>query len=147
MQQSIALIGLCLVLSAPAQLASSDTSAREQAVRTFFRLREQMLGERGSPADVDALLALFAPGASYEHPAAGVRMTLDEARRGMLAHLGEGREVQLIIVRVLRGTTFVAVETTLAYNVQRDGKEQHINRSGIALFEFQGARISRVAEY
>ena len=144
---SLPLLALLLALGAPIRPSTYEVPAHEGTVRRFLQLRERMLGERSTPADVDALLALFTPAAVYEHPVAHVRMTLPEARSGLLAHLAEGRDVRLTVTRVHVGGTFVVVETTLAYTVVVDHKEQRIDRAGVAVFEFDGSLISRVAEY
>lgn len=80
-------------------------------------------------------------------PPDSVVMTLDEARRGMIAHLKEGRGAKITIRRFFRNSNFTTAETTLHYFVPDDGGQlKEINRNGVAIFEFQAGQIVRVAE-
>jgi hypothetical protein len=75
-------------------------------------------------------------------------MTLDEAKRGMIAHLKEGRDARITIRRFFHNLNFTIVETTLHYFVPDDsGHWTEINRNGVAIFELEAGRIARLAEY
>ena len=117
--------------------------AQKDAVARFYELREKTLDQRGTPEDVDRLLALLTDDAKYEHPMAGIVMTKEQARSGILAHLREGADARYRLRRARFGKSFAVVELTLEYTVE--GK--HVARNGVAMFEFSGNRISRVAEY
>ncbi len=131
-----------------ASLPAAQTHTDETVIRKFFKLREQLLDERGSSSKVDELLSMFEDGGHYEHPAASVIMTLDEARSGMLAHLREGRGATITIKRIFQGSNFSIVETTLHYSMPDDsGTLKKIERNGVAIFEMKGDRIVRIAEY
>jgi ketosteroid isomerase-like protein len=132
-----------LILAALVCTASTSASPRKDVLAKFYELRARMLGELGTEADVDALLNLLTPDASYEHPAFGVKMTKVEARAGMLAHLREGKNVRFSVHSVRFGEGFAVVEVTLHYTV----KGTPIERPGVGIFEFKDNRISRVAEY
>ena len=122
-------------------LMASD--AQKNAVARFYELRERTLDRRGTPQDVDRLLALLTDDAKYEHPMAGIVMTKEQARSGILAHLREGSDASYRLRRARFGKSFAVVEMTLEYTV--GGK--HVSRNGVAMFEFSGNKISRVAEY
>lgn len=130
---------LAALLACPALAADPH----KQAVASFYELRERTLDERGTPADVERLLALMADAVRYEHPKPGVAMTRAEVRAGMLAHLNEGKGAKYQLKRARFGKDFAVVEVTLDYTV--DGKR--VVQNGAALFEFRGNKISRVAEY
>lgn len=124
------------------------TGSDETLLRKFFLLREQLLDQRGTSAKVDELLSLFADGGHYEHPAASVTMTIDEARSGMTAHLREGRDATITIKRIFHGSNFSVAETTLRYSMPDEaGTMKSIERNGVAIFEMKDDRIVRVAEY
>jgi ketosteroid isomerase-like protein len=128
--------------------AERQTPSDETLIRKFFQLREQLLDQRGTSAKVDELLSLFAHDGHYEHPAASVTMTTDEARNGMLAHLREGRDATMTIKRILHGSNFLVAETTLRYSMPDEaGTMKSIERNGVAIFEMKGDQIVRVAEY
>jgi hypothetical protein len=132
----------------PTSRIEPGTQSDETLTRKFFQLREQLLDQRGTSAKVDELLSLFADGGQYEHPAASVTMTLDEARSGMLAHLGEGRDASITIKRIFHGSNFSVAETTLRYSMPDEaGAMKKIERNGVAIFETKNDRIVRVAEY
>ena len=118
-------------------------SPQKDAIAAFYEYRTHMLGQQGTAADVDGLLTLFADQAKYEHPQFGVVMNKEEARRGMLAHLREGTDVAFHVHRIRESKDFAVAEVTFRYVV--DHKE--IVRTGVAIFEFQGDKLSRVAEY
>ena len=115
----------------------------KDAVVRFFELREKTLDQRGTPADVDRLLALLSDTVIYEHPNAGVVMNKDQARAGMLAHLNEGKDATYTLRHARFGKDFAVVEMTLDYTVE--GKE--MKRTGVFVFEFSGSKISRLAAY
>ena len=139
----------CIVLFAITGVGCTDGQEQGDGIaRKFFELREQTLDERGTPAQVEQILALFKDTGRYEHPAFSVVMTLDEARRGMIAHLKEGRDAKITIRRFFHNSNFTVAETTLHYFLPDDsGQLKEINRNSVAIFEFQAGRIVRVAEY
>ena len=150
-----ALICLLLVASAilnsaqtqPVRLASPKTStsaaSMRQIVEKFYRLRERTLDERGTKDDVEKLIALLAPAASYEHPVPNVRMTVAQAREGLTAHLNEGKRAKITLGPIRTGSNFAVVEVDLQYEVAG----RPIAKRGITVFEFTRGKISRVAEY
>jgi hypothetical protein len=142
-------LAVCIVLFAITGVDCTDGRELGDGIaRKFFELREQTLDQRGTPAQVEQILALFSDTGRYEHPAFSVVMTLDEAKRGMLAHLKEGRDAKIIIHRLFHNSNFTIAETTLHYFVPDDsGQLKEINRNGVAIFELQAGRIVRVAEY
>src|SRR5437868_15475187 len=84
----IAFCVLLMIVSAAAA-ARKGPDAKGTILR-FYELRERTLDQRGTKQDVEQLLALFAPGGSYERPGAGVVMNAEQARSGLLAHRVEG---------------------------------------------------------
>ena len=91
-------IAFCIVLFGTTGVGCTDGQEQGDGIaRKFFALREQTLDERGTPTQVEQILALFKDTGRYEHPAFSVVMTLDEARRGMIAHLKEGRDAKITI--------------------------------------------------
>ena len=131
-----------LVLIVSAAGARKGPDAKGTIVR-FYELRERTLDQRGTKQDVEQLLALFAPGGSYEHPGAGVVMNVEQARSGLLAHLGEGSNADFHFNQARVNEDFAVVEVTLRYTVE--GKL--VNRRGVAVFEFKKGKIARLAEY
>jgi hypothetical protein len=123
--------------------AFASASPQKDAVIRFYELRERTLDQRGTTRDVDGLLSLLTDQARFEHPTASVTMTKAQARSGMLAHLREGRNAKYTLRHARFANDFAVVEFVLEYTVE--GKE--IARAGVATFEFNGGKISRVAEY
>jgi len=140
---------LLIILSATTGVGCIDGQEQGNGIaRKFFELREQTLDQRGTPAQVAQILALSNDTGRYEHPAFSIVMTLDEARRGMIAHLKEGHDAKITIRRFFHSSNFTVAETTLHYFVPDDsGQLKEINRNGAAIFEFRAGRITRVAEY
>lgn len=121
----------------------ASASPQKDAVVRFYELREKTLDQRGTTQDVDGLLSLLTDEARFEHPVASVVMTKAQARTGMLAHLREGKNAKYLLRRARFANDFAVVEFVLEYTVE--GKK--IARNGVAMFEFRGAKISRVVEY
>jgi hypothetical protein len=143
-------ITLCLVLffSFGAVVGEAQSSRDDALVKRFFKLREQVLDQRGTAASVNELLSLFNSGGHYEHPAASVVMTLNEAKSGMLAHLGEGRDAKITIHKIFHGSNFSVAETTLHYLItDGSGQLKAVERHGTAIFEIEAGKIRRLAEY
>jgi hypothetical protein len=123
--------------------STASASAQKDAIAKFYELRARMLDQRGTEADVDRLLELFKDTAKYEHPQFKVSMSKAEARHGMLSHLREGRDVVFKVHRLRESKAFAIAEITFSYTVN----DKEIVRTGVAIFEFQGHRFTRVAEY
>ena len=121
----------------------ASASPQKDVVIRFYELREKTLDQRGTTQDVDGLLSLLTDRVKFEHPTASVTMTKAEARSGMLAHLREGRNAKYTLRRARFANDFAVVEFVLEYTVE--GKK--IAHAGVATFEFNGGKISRVAEY
>jgi hypothetical protein len=135
---------LSVLIAALAALPTfASASPQKDAVIRFYELRERTLDQRGTTRDVDGLLSLLTDQARFEHPTASVTMTKAQARSGMLAHLREGRNAKYTLRHARFANDFAVVEFVLEYTVE--GKE--IARAGVATFEFNGGKISRVAEY
>jgi hypothetical protein len=142
------MISLLLASASGVTRADTPAASRRAAVERFFHLREQMLDQRGTTADVDELLKLLADKAIYEHPAFKVSMTKADARRGMVAHLKESRDVKITIRQLLVGTDFAVAETTMrSIAADKPSDSTPTDRIGVAVFQFEGERIVRVAEY
>ena len=142
------LIGMLLLAIGSACNAGGQAAGDDSTVRKFFALREQTLDQRGAPAQVEQIIALFKTGGHYEHPAASITMSLDEARSGMRAHLKEGRDAKITIHKIHHGANLIVAETTLRYSVaDASGELKKIERNGVAIFELEGGKIVRIAEY
>lgn len=132
-----------LIVTVAAWPILAAASSQKDAVVRFYELREKTLDQRGTTQDVDGLLALLTDEAKFEHPVASVVMTKAQTRSGMLAHLREGKNAKYVLRRARFANDFAVVEFVLEYTVE--GKR--IARNGVAMFEFSGGKISRVAEY
>ena len=78
-------VAICMLVFAIVSgcVTEAPAAGDEVLVRKFFELREQMLDQRGTPAQVEQILSLFKDGGQYEHPAFPVILTLDEAKSGL----------------------------------------------------------------
>jgi hypothetical protein len=114
-----------------------------KSVRSFYQIRERTLDERGTEKDVLQLLEMMADDIVYEHPAANAKLTKEQVRGGMMAHLKEGKNAAFSLLNLKEGKNFVMVELSLQYEVE--GKL--IKRRGVSIFEFAKNKIQRVAEY
>ena len=121
----------------------SVANPQKDTVLRFYELREKTLDQRGTKAALDELVSLLTDDVKFEHPVASVTMTKAQARSGMLAHLREGKNATYTLRRARFVNDFAVVEFVLEYTV--DGKQ--VSRAGVAMFEFKGNKISRLAEY
>jgi hypothetical protein len=118
-------------------------SPQKDVIAKFYELRTRLLDQHGTQADIDGVLALFADTGKYEHPQFKASMSKTMMRRGMLSHMREGKEVTFKVHRIQEAATFAIAEVDFSFIV--DGKK--ISRTGVAIFEFQGNKLIRVAEY
>ena len=70
-------------------------------------------------------------------------MSKEMMRRGMQSHMHEGKEVTFKVKRIQESKNFAVAEIDFSFIVD----DKKIERTGVAIFEFQGDKLVRVAEY
>lgn len=104
-----------LLIAIFASFGFAGSRHEKSTIVQFYELRERTLDQRGTQKDVERLLTLFAEGAKYEHPIYSVTMNVEQARAGLLAHLGEGTDARYHIDSARIHEDFALVESTLNY--------------------------------
>jgi SnoaL-like domain len=117
----------------------------EQAVAA----RQKAMQEKATAADVDAFLAFATEGLVYEDPVVNVRMEGRGSIRDAMVHfLGAGRNASVVVTKRIAAANVVVLEQT----VSLESKGPHggwtpQSRHQVTLFEFEGTKIRRLADY
>jgi hypothetical protein len=148
-RRCLALTAAAMTLVALSTPAAASRSALEQIAEQAAAARQKMMQQDATAADVDAFLALCTDGLIYEDPV--VKMRIEgkaEIRKGMTAFLGASRNARVVVTRRIAAANLVALEQTVSFEEkQDDGGWKPRSRDQVTIFEFEGSRIRRLADY
>jgi ketosteroid isomerase-like protein len=135
------LAGVAPLSAAPA----SDELVAERAIAA----RQRMMQDTATPADVDAFLAFATDDVVYEDPVVGIRIAGKELlRKGMSGFLGATRNPRIVIGKRIAAANVVVFEQKVSFDAkQDDGSWKSQTRTQVTVFEFEGDRIRRIADY
>ncbi len=139
-------LGALLFAARPSEAASTPlVSAAKRAVAA----RQKMMQGDATPADVDAFLALTTENLIYEDPVVKMKIEgRDQIRQGMNSFLGQTRHARIAVTRQIAAANVVVLEQTVSFEAkQDDGSWKPQTRDQVTVFEFEGSRIRRVADY
>ena len=117
----------------------------EQAVAA----RTTMMQEKATAADVDRFLSFATDDVVYEDPVVKMRNQGKETlRKGMTAFLGATRNARTVVTRRIAAANVVVLQQTVAFEFkQDDGTWKPSRREQVTVFEFDGPKIRRIADY
>ncbi|TDR43984.1 hypothetical protein DFR29_106129 [Tahibacter aquaticus] len=106
-------------------------------------LQNKVMMHESSVADVDKLFSLYTDNFTYIHAAYGGTYTKDELYGNTIRLLERGMynktEPRYTLVTTISGYNSIAV--------QRQETHKGVTSRHLAVFEFQGAKVSRITEY
>ena len=143
-------IGLvaCIFLLSPVAHAASPRSPLEQISLDAMAARAKMMEQNASSADVDRFLTFCADKLVYEDPVVSVRTEgKNNIRDGMSSHLGETRNPHLHLINEIAAANVVVLEENLSFDYQQGAAWLHQIRRQVTIFEFDGEKIRRIADY
>jgi ketosteroid isomerase-like protein len=117
----------------------------EQAVAA----RTTMMQEKATAADVDRFLSFATDDVVYEDPVVKMRIQgRDEIRKGLTAFLGATRSARTVVTRRIAAANVVVLQQTVSFEEKQDGGGwKPRTREQVTVFEFDGPKIRRIADY
>ncbi len=117
----------------------------EQAVAA----RTRTMQERATAADVDRFLAFTTDDLVYEDPVVKMRIQgKDEIRKGLSAFLGATRNARTVVTKRIAAANVVVLQQTVAFDEKLEGGGwTPRRREQVTVFEFDGPKIRRIADY
>jgi hypothetical protein len=148
-QRLLALSGAALSLAASSILAGPPSSALEQSAELAIAARQKMMQQDATAADVDAFLALCTDNLIYEDPVVKMRIEgKDHIREGMASFLGTSRRARIAVTKRIAAANVVVFQQTVSFEEkQEDDRWKPRSRDQVTIFEFEGSRIARIADY
>jgi ketosteroid isomerase-like protein len=121
----------------------SDVAEQAVAARTA------MMQEKATPADVDRFLSFTTDDVVYEDPVVNMRIQGKPILwKGMTAFLGATRNARTVVAKRIATANVVVLQQTVAFESrQNDGTWKPTHREQVTVFEFDGAKIRRIADY
>ena len=106
------------------------------------------MGQNAGKDEVEKVLAFCTDNVVYEHAEFHAKVEGKEnMRSGMSSHFGETRNPKFTIQNKIAGHNMVVIESTQAFEVQKDGKWEPESRKRVTLFEFDQNKIARIVDY
>jgi ketosteroid isomerase-like protein len=117
----------------------------EQAVAA----RTATMQEKSTPADVDRFLSFATDDVVYEDPVVKMRIQGKETlRKGLSGFLGATRHARTVVTRRIATANVVVLQQNVDFETrQGDGTWKPSRRDQVTVFEFDGAKIRRIADY
>jgi hypothetical protein len=142
---------LCLLLFViVTSISASNSPAQlEPVAERALAAREKMMQQDATAADVDAFLAFCTDNLIYEDPV--VKMEIEgkeQIRKGMVAFLGVSRSARIVVTKRIAAASVVVLEQTVSFEAkQPDDSWKPQSRDQVTIFEFEGLKIRRIADY
>lgn len=147
------LTGLVLFIAAigfvvPFLKGSAPPAAPQQIADRALAARETMMQQDATAANVDAFLELCTDNLVYEDPVVNMRIEgKAQIRTGMLGFLGATRKAHRAETRRIATANVVVVEQTVSFEENESSGWTPRKRDQVTVFEFEGSKIRRVADY
>lgn len=142
----LALFPLLLLRASP---VSEESNKRvERVADDALAARQRMMQQDASAADVDSFLASCTDNLIYEDPVVHMRIEgKKQIREGMLGFLGLSRNASLVVTKRIAAANVVVFELTVSFEAKQDDGWKPISRRQVTIFEFESAKIRRLADY
>lgn len=117
----------------------------EQAIAA----RQKAMQQDATAADVDAFLNFGTDHLSYEDPVVKMKIEgRDRIRQGMVNFLGLSRRAHIAIRQRIAVANLVVLDQDVSFEEkQKDNSWKPQSRHQVTVFEFEGAKIRRIADY
>lgn len=142
---------LCLffLFLAPSVSGSISPKQIEQVAERAVTARQKVMQQAATAADVDAFLAFGTDNLIYEDPVVKMRIEgRDQIRQGMLAFLGASRNARVTVTKRIAAANVVVLDQVVSFEEkQPDNSWKAQSRHQVTIFEFEGSKIRRLADY
>lgn len=127
---------------------SSYAASLSDKVNQYFAAQKAVEHQHSRTQDVDILLALLTPNATFEHPSFNAVQSKDEYKKGLLYYLGKYGKCDIKVQRMIEGLNAVMVEyfhpcVDQKGNAESEGEKQKL----VTLFEFEKGKINLIRHY
>lgn len=142
---------LCvLIFSVTCSVSASDLPVQvERVAEQAIAARQKTMQQDATAADVDAFLAFGTEDLTYDDPV--VKMKIEgrgQIRQGMVNFLGLSRHAQITIKKQIAVANLVVLDQDVSFEEkQQDNSWKPWSRHQVTIFEFEGAKIRRIADY
>ena len=145
---SLALFAVSLWLHGAPAVAAPE-SQLERIAAQALAARQKMMQVDAAPADVDAFLAFFTDDLVYEDPVVKMKIEgKDPIRKGMTGFLGATRNTRIVVTGRLSAANVVVLGQTVSFDSRDEGQPwKPQSRQQVTVFEFEGTKIRRIADY
>ncbi|MGC2193241.1 MAG: nuclear transport factor 2 family protein [Terriglobales bacterium] len=111
--------------------------------------RQKLMQQNATANDVDMFLTFGTDNLIYEDPVVNVKIEgRDQIRKGMLAFLGASRNARIAVTKRIAAANVVVLEQVVSFEEkQPDNRWKPRSRRQITIFEFEGFKIRRIADY
>lgn len=144
-------LDLCLLLFFIASSVSGSNSPKqiEQVAEDGVAARQKLMQQDATAADGDAFLAFCTDNLIYEDPVVKMKIEgKDQVRKGMLAFLGVSRSARVVVTKRIAVANVVVFEQVVSFEEkQQDYSWKPKSRHQVTVFEFEGSKIRRIADY
>jgi ketosteroid isomerase-like protein len=146
---SLALFAVFLLLNGSPADAAPPESQLERSAEQALAARQKMMQLDAGPAEVDAFLAFFTDDVIYEDPVVNMKLEgKDTIRKGMTGFLGATRNARITVTGRLSAANVVVLGQTVSFDSRDEGQPwKPQTRHQLTVFEFDGTRIRRIADY
>jgi ketosteroid isomerase-like protein len=140
---------LLLFFIASSVSRSDSPKQIEQVAEQAVAARQKLMQEDATAADVDAFLAFGTDDLIYEDPVVKMKIEgRDQIRKGMLAFLGVSRSARVVVTKRITVANVVVFEQVVSFEEkQQDNRWKPLSRHQVTIFEFEGSKIRRIADY
>jgi ketosteroid isomerase-like protein len=142
---------LCVLIlfMAVAGFSSSSPTQIEKVAERMVAARQKTMQQDATAADVDAFLAFGTANLIYEDPVVKMKIEgRDEIRKGMIGFLGISRNARVVVTKRVTVANAVVFEQDVSFQEkQDDGTWKSRTRKQLTIFEFEGLKVRRIADY
>jgi hypothetical protein len=142
---------LCvLVFSITCSVSASDFLKQVELVaEQAVAARQKVMQQDATAADVDAFLVFGTDNLTYEDPVVKMKVEgRDRIRQGMVNFLGLSRRAHIAINKRIAVANVVVLDQEVSFEEkQQDNSWKPRSRHQVTIFEFEGAKIRRIADY
>ncbi|CCQ10099.1 hypothetical protein PALB_9640 [Pseudoalteromonas luteoviolacea B = ATCC 29581] len=117
-------------------------------VNEYFEAQKSVENKLSKESDVDKLLTLLTPDATFEHPRFNAVQSKEEYKKGLLYYLGKYGKCDIQVKNVIEGLNAVIVEYLHPCTDQGGASDTKENAQRlVTLFEFSGDKIKLIRHY
>jgi hypothetical protein len=84
----------------------NDTKSNLDIIKAYLQVRQKSMHQNATPEDIDRVMSFYADSLYYEHVLSSKKKFVfhgkDDLRNGYISHLGETKNVKIILVNTFK---------------------------------------------